>query len=449
MDSVTEKRPASPRALVVGQGASRPELSEVCATMGGMSFRFRAYPHYGQVAGLFTHASHARFVWNLACEQQSYFRVAGRISSPPNSSARFRQLAEARVANDWLAAGSSSVQQQALRDFDQAMRNFFGGSHRLPTWRKAGRHVGFCIRDVKVQKCNRRWARVFVPKVGWLRFRLSRALPKTGMARVTLDAAGRWHVSFATAQPVIDRERCGTSVGIDRGVATTLARSDGQHYQIPNSRKADGKARKLAARMSRQKRGSNRRDATKRAVGKLHVRAADRRKDWVEKTTTELVRAHDLIVLEDLRITNMVKRPKPKPDPEQTGAFLPNRAKAKSGLNRSIHRACWGLFAQRLQDKAQVSGATVIKVNPAYSSVECRACGHIATENRESQAEFRCVSCGHESHADTNAAQIILARGLALAPTPGHEGQDPATAGSARGNSEQSVARTTRTKAAA
>ncbi len=412
---MTQGWPASPRALVVGQGSLRSELSEVCATMGGMSFRFRAYPHVEQVDGLFTHASHARFVWNLACEQQSYFRVAGRLSSPPNSAARFRQLAEARADNDWLAAGSSrslvsnslfccatprnvtggvlewvnrntihpfcglaidipesrsltngvrhqtpSVQQQALRDFDQAMRNFFSCSHRLPTWRKAGRHVGFCIRDVKVQKCSRRWARVFVPKVGWLRFRLSRALPKTGMAR-----------------------------------------------------------------------------------------AADRRKDWIEKTTTELVRAHDVIVLEDLRITNMVKRPKPKPDPEQAGAFLANRAKAKGGLNRSIHRSCWGLFAQRLQDKATASGVTIIKVNPAYSSVGCRACGHTAGENRESQAEFRCVSCGHESHADTNAAQIILARGLALAPTPGHEGQDPAIAESARGNPEQSVARTTRTKAAA
>ncbi len=415
-----------------------------------MSFRFRAYPHVEQEAGLFTHASDARFVWNLACEQQSYFRVAGRVSSPPNSAARFRQLVEARADNAWLAAGSSSVQQQALRDFDQAMRNFFGGSHRKPTWRKAGRNVGFCIRDVKVEKCSRRWARVFVPKVGWLRFRLTRPLPAgTGMARVTLDAAGRWHVSFAATQPTINREPSGSAVGIDRGVATTVALSDGQHYQIPHSRKSDGKARKLAARMSRQKRGSKRREATKRAAGKLHVQAADRRRDWIEKTTTTLIRSHDVIVVEDLRIKNMVRKPAPKPDPEQAGAFLANRAKAKAGLNRSIHRSCWGMFAQRLQDKAEVSGVTVIKVNPAYSSVECRACGHKATENRESQAEFRCVTCGHTNHADTNAAQIVLARGLvALAPTPGQEGQDPQP-GSARGNPEKSVARTTQRKAVA
>ncbi len=375
--------------------------------------------------------------------------MAGRISSPPNSAARFRQLAGARADNEWLAAGSSSVQQQALRDYDQAVRNWLGHrSHRKPTWRKAGRDEGFCIRDVNVRKLNRRWATVQVPKVGWLRFKLSRSLPaNTGMARVTLDAAGRWHVSFAAIQPAIKREPSGSAVGIDRGVATTVALSTGQHYQIPHSQKADKKTRKLAAQLSRQKRESNRREATKRAAGRLHARATDRRKDWVEKTTTTLIRSHDVLVLEDLRIKNMVRKPAPKPDPDQAGAFLANRAKAKAGLNRSIHRSCWGLFAQRLQDKAQVSGVTVIKVNPAYSSVECRACGHSATENRESQAEFRCVNCGHANHADTNAAQIILARGLALAPTPGHEGQDPQ--GSARGNPEQSVARTTRTKAAA
>ncbi len=415
-----------------------------------MSYRYRAYPSAEQADGLGLHCSQARFVWNLACEQQSYYRVAGRVSPPPNSAARFRQLAQARADNEWLAAGSSSVQQQALRDYDQAVKNWLGHkSHRQPTWRKAGRDEGFCIRDVQVEKCNRSWARVLVPKAGWLRFKLSRPLPAgTGMARVTLDAAGRWHVSFTATQPAIVREPSGSQVGVDRGVATTLALSDGQHYQVPHSRKRDRKARKLDARVSRQKRGSARRQATRRTLGKMHAQAADRRKNWVEKTTTTLIRDHDVIVLEDLRIKNMVRRPKPKPDPNQPGAFLPNRAKAKAGLNKSIHRSVWGLFGQRLQDKAQVSGVTVIKVNPAYSSVECRVCGHKAADNRESQAVFCCKNCGHTNHADTNAAQIVLARGLRLAPTPGHEGQDPRS-GSARVNPEKSVTRTTRAKAAA
>ncbi|MDP3972575.1 MAG: transposase, partial [Candidatus Nanopelagicales bacterium] len=196
-------------------------------------------------------------------------------------------------------------------------------------------------------------------------------------------------------------------------------------------------------------RGSQRRDAARQALAKVHIQAADRRKNWIEKTTTPLVREHDVIVVEDLRVKNMVRKPKPKPDPDQPGSFLPNQARAKAGLNRSIHRSCWGLFAQRLHDKASVSGVTLIKVNPAYTSVECRACGHTASENRESQAVFRCLKCGHANHADTNAAQVILARGLAALRPPQDVGQDPAPARSARGNPEESVARITRTKAAA
>ena len=181
-------------------------------------------------------------------------------------------------------------------------------------------------------------------------------------------------LAFTAAQPPVDREPTGSAVGIDRGVATSVATSTGQHLRAPHSGKADRKAGKLAARMSRQHRGSRRRHASRQAVGKVHTRAADRRKDWVDKTSTALVRDHDVIVLEDLRVQNMVRRPAPKPDPSQDGVFLANRARAKAGLNRSIHRSCWGLLG-RVEDKASASGVTVVTVNPAYTSVGCRACG--------------------------------------------------------------------------
>ena len=199
-----------------------------------------------------------------------------------------------------------------------------------------------------------------------------------------------------------------------------LYRAVDQFGQVraPHSGKADRKAGKLAARMSRQHRGSNRRHASRQAVGKGHTQAADRRKDWVEKTSTALVHDHNVIVLEDLRVANMVRRPAPKPDPSQDGVFLPNRARAKAGLNRSIHRPCWGLLARRITDKASASGVTVVTVTPAYTSVGCRACGHTEPGNRESQAVFRCLACGHRNHADTHAAHNILARGLAALRLP-------------------------------
>jgi len=190
--------------------------------------------------------------------------------------------------------------------------------------------------------------------------------------------------------------------------------------RAPTSPKLAAKVVRLHQRLSRQRRGSQRRARTVRHRARAHTRIADRRRDWWERTTTQLVVDHDVLVLEDLRVKNMVRRPKPKPDPHSPGAFLPNGASAKAGLNRSIHRACWSTFAHRLEDKACASGTTVLVVDPRYTSQQCRRCGHIAEENRKSQAVFRCVNCGHANHADSNAAENIVARGLALAPTPGH-----------------------------
>jgi transposase len=329
-------------------------------------------------------------------------------------------LAEARQGT-WLAEGSSSVQQQALRDFDQALANWRGKTHRRPRWRKKGKDEGFCVRDVTVRRLNRRWATVGVPKMGTVRFRLSRPLPaKTGMARVTLDSSGRWHVSFAAAQAAVVRIPTGSAVGIDRGLATTLAISNGTMLRAPTSPKLAAKVVRLDQRLSRQRRGSKRRAKTVRQRARTHARMADRRRDWVEKTTTRLVVDHDVLVLEDLKVKNMVRRPQPKADPDNRGAFLRNGASAKAGLNRSIQRSCWSAFARRLQDKAEASGSMVVFVDPRYTSQQCRRCGHIAEENRQSQAVFSCVNCGHRNHADTNAAENIVARGLASAPTPGH-----------------------------
>ena len=121
--------------------------------------RFRLLPTPAQQVGLLEHCRHARFVWNLAVEQQQFWRP-GRHA--PGYNEQSAQLTEARAEYDWLAAGSQTVQQQALRDFAQAMRNFFTGTHRRPTFRKAGRHEGFRQVGLKphdVKKLNRRYGR--------------------------------------------------------------------------------------------------------------------------------------------------------------------------------------------------------------------------------------------------------------------------------------------------
>ncbi|CUU59805.1 Probable transposase [Parafrankia irregularis] len=285
-------------------------------------------PDAAQVEALLAQCGHARYVWNLGHEQRAAYRP-GR-GPTPGYHEQARQLTEARAEHAWLAAGSQIVQQQALRDLDQAWRNFFNGTHRRPGFRRQGVHEGFRIvgpAASRVRQDNGRWSSVLVPKVGWVRFRRSR----------------------------------------------TVARA---------------------------RRGSNRRGRIKGQIARLKAREADRRKDWVEKTSTDLTRRYDMIRVEDLNIQGMTRSARGTVD-------NPGRNVAqKAGLNRGILANGWGLLVRRLEQKAP---GRVERVPAAYTSQRCSACGHTAPGNRESQAVFRCVACGHTAHADTNAACNIAA----------------------------------------
>ncbi|WP_425547442.1 RNA-guided endonuclease InsQ/TnpB family protein [Actinomadura vinacea] len=184
--------------------------------------RYRLDPTPEQKMLLFGHCAHARFVWNLAVEQQGLWsRYRGRA---PGFAEQCRQLTEARAAFGWLAAGSVTVQQQALRDFNQAMANFFAGTHKRPTWRKAGLHEGFRqvgLKSCQVRRLSRKWGAVQVPKVGWVRFRLSRPVPEGVKSyRVTRDRAERWHASVC-----VGRRTGGRCAGTPRSTGTDEPRT--------------------------------------------------------------------------------------------------------------------------------------------------------------------------------------------------------------------------------
>ena len=376
------------------------------------ALRFRLYPESSAVAVTVRHNADARYVWNLALEQANTYRP--EQGPTPNHLVRMRQLAEARQAT-WLGQGSSVVQQGALRDFDQALKNWWGGTHRRPTWRKAGQSEGFQIRDLSVAKLTGKWGTVYVPKMGPVRFRLTRrwsdVLSATS-ARVTLDRAGRWHVSFTTPQTPFERTSTDAAIGLDLGIVASIATSTGGLLKMPPLLSAGEiqRKRRLQRKMSSQCKGSNRRTRTKSAVARLAAREADRRKDWIEKTTTQLVKDHDFIAVEALKVKNMVRS-------SRGTVETPGRNVAqKRGLNRSIQAQAWALFRKRLTDKASVSTspATVVAVNPANTSMRCSGCGHTAKDNRKSQAVFSCQSCAYTDNADVNAARNILAAGLAV-----------------------------------
>ena len=365
--------------------------------------RYRLEPSCGQEEILLRHCADARYVWNLCVEQESWWRP-GR-GKMPGFAERCRQLTEARAGNPWLAAGSVIVQQQAVRDHGQAMANSFAGTHRRPCWRKAGRNEGFRIvhltqRDVR--RLNRRWGVVKIPKAGWVRFRWSRAVPGNAKSfRVTCDRAGRWHVAFAAIPVPVDGPGTGGAVGIDRGIAVSAALSTGEMLHVPGLTATEAaRLLRLQRRLARARRGSGRRGKVKQVIGGLKAREADRRKDWCEKTSTEIARRFDVIRVEDLRVKSMTRSAR------GTISAPGRNVAAKAALNREISRSGWGLLVRRLEDKAP---GRVEKVNPAFTSQRCSACGHLAPESRESQALFCCVACAYTENADVNAAKNIAA----------------------------------------
>ena len=373
--------------------------------------RYRLLPTPAQQAVLRDHCGHARYVWNLAVEQHGYWHP-GRASALGYLE-QCRQLTQARAENPWLAAGSQTVQQQALRDFSRAMTAFFDPANPAgrPSWRKAGRDEGFRItgrrgRQWDVHRVSRRVGQVWVPKAGWVRFRWSRTVPPGVKSyRVTMDRAGRWHVAFAAVPEPVPAPGIGEAVGIDRGVAVSAALSTGELLHCPAlSGRERIRLRRLQRRLARAKRGSNRRGRVKHAIARLRARETDRRRDWAEKTSTDIAQRFDVIRVEDLKIGNMTRSARGTPgDPGKN-------VRQKAGLNREILRSGWGLLVRRLEGKAL---GRVEKVRPAFTSQRCSACGQVDRDSRESQAVFRCTACGFACHADVNAA-INIAAGHAV-----------------------------------
>jgi len=369
--------------------------------------RYRLTPSPAQEAVLRDHCAHARYVWNLAVEQHSWWQP-GRTSAPGYLE-QCRQLTAARADYPWLAAGSHVVLQQALRDFAQAMTAFFdpGNPAGPPSWRKAGRDEGFRIVGRRggqwdVRRLSRKTGHVWIPKVGWVRFRWSRAVPAGAKSyRVTMDRAGRWHVAFAAIPDPVPAPGNGEAVGIDRGVAVSAALSTGELLRVPGlTARERTRLLRLQRKLARARRGSERRQRVRLSVARLRARETDRRKDWAEKTSTDIARRFDVIRVEDLKIKKMTRSA--KGTREHPGRYV----RQKAGLNREILRSGWGLLVRRLEHKA---AGRVENINPAFTSQRCSACREVDPKSRESQAVFRCTACGFACNADVNAARNIAA----------------------------------------
>ncbi|MGW1710098.1 RNA-guided endonuclease InsQ/TnpB family protein [Streptomyces sp. NPDC002206] len=330
---------------------------------------------------------------------------------------------------------SFSSQQATLRRLDKAFAAFFRrvAAGRTPGYPRFRSVNWFDTVEFPKDGDGVRWDSTPHDRVTRVRFqgighvKVNQHRPVVGKVKtVSVKREGRkWFVVLTAEQdPPKPLPATGSMVGIDLGIASFLTDSGGVH--IPNPRHARKAAAKLQAAQQALSRFprckvKNRTHNHQRAVEKvaaLHGKVRRQRLDHAHKTALALVRAHDFIAHEDLKIRNMSKTPAPKPDPEVPGSFLPNGAAAKVALNRSIADAGWGEFLAILNAKAESAGREVMAVDPRNTSRRCPECGYIAKENRLTQEKFHCVSCGHQAHADKVGALNVLRAGLVRRNAP-------------------------------
>jgi putative transposase len=352
-----------------------------------------------------------REAWRMGRHRVTFFRQSA-------------QLKEIRAEDpERYGRWSFSCARSAVRRVDRAFQGFFrrvraSEKPGYPRFKGRGRWV-----SIEWPEGNgARWdsiphpkvTRVYFMGIGHVRVHQHRAAKGRVKTITAKREAGRWYVILSCDDvPAEPLEPTGSRVGIDLGVASFLTTSDCAH--VPNPRYLPASAKRLAAaerNLARKKRGSNRRKRAAAKAAGLHGKVRRQRLDHAHKTALALVRAYDVIVHEALKISNMTGRPKPRPADD--GGYAPNGAAAKSGLNKSIHDAGWGIFLRVLSAKAESAGRHVVAVDPRHTSQRCAQCGHVAAGNRVNQAEFRCLACGHQAHADVNAARNILRAGLAL-----------------------------------
>jgi putative transposase len=351
-----------------------------------------------------------RDVWNTGLEQRRIYRTKGAWM---NYVPQARELTDARREFPWLAEAPVSVLQQTLIDLDRACRAH--GTWKIH-WRSRSRWTpSFRFPDARriaVRELNAAHSSVRLSNIGWLRFRCSRPLGGSIRSATVSFKAGHWYVSFLIEDGEVPRETHAmpdSAVGIDRGVAKAVARSDGEfHDQVFTSAGETDRRKRLQQRLARAKKGSANRAKAKAALARHSARTADRRGDFCAQTAHVLADQYAVIILEDLRTRNMTHSAKGTVE-------APGRMVAqKSGLNRAILDKGWYRLELALRSASRYTGSEVKKVPAAFTSQRCNRCGHVDAKSRESQAVFRCTACRHTDHADTNAAKNILAAGHAV-----------------------------------
>ncbi|EJF4877290.1 transposase [Escherichia coli] len=372
------------------------------------AFKFQLRPGGQQECEMRRFAGACRFVFNRALARQNENHEAGNKYIPYGKMASWLVEWKNATETQWLKDSPSQPLQQPLKDLERAYKNFFRKRAAFPRFKKRGQNDAFRYpQGVKLDQEN---SRIFLPKLGWMRYRNSRQV--TGVVKnVTVSqSCGKWYISIQTESEVSTPAHPSASmVGLDAGVAKLATLSDGTVFEPVNSFQKNQKTlARLQRQLSRKVKFSNNWQKQKRKIQRLHSCIANIRRDYLHKVTTTVSKNHAMIVIEDLKVSNMSK------SAAGTVSQPGRNVRAKSGLNRSILDQGWYEMRRQLEYKQLWRGGQVLAVPPAYTSQRCACCGHTAKENRLSQSKFRCQVCGYTANADVNGARNILAAGHAV-----------------------------------
>ncbi|MDW3683244.1 transposase [Cupriavidus sp. CV2] len=373
------------------------------------AFKYELMPTGGQQRDMRRFAGSCRFVFNkaLALQKERYDQGAKKLGYAELC----KLLTEWRngIETPWLKDAPVHPLQQTLKDLERAYTNFFAKRADFPRFKKKGHRDSFRYPDPKQIKLDQANSRIFLPKLGWLRYRNSRDVPGA-LRNVTISqASGKWFASIQTEREIDTPVPTGTTaVGIDMGIARFATLSDGTFYApLDSFRKHEARLRRHQRAMSRKTKFSNNWKKAKSRIQRIHARIGNARRDYLHKATTTISQNHAMVSIEDLQVKNMSK------SAAGTTEAPGKNVRAKSGLNKAILDQGWFEFRRQLDYKLAWSGGWLIAVPPQNTSRTCPCCGHVSASNRRTQAKFACGACSFEEHADVVGAINVLRAGHA------------------------------------
>lgn len=373
------------------------------------AYKYELMPTGEQQRNMRRFSGSCRFVFNKALALQKARYEQGEKKH--GYAGLCKLLTEWRNSTEtaWLADAPVHPLQQTLKDLERAYGNFFAKRADFPRFKKKGQGDSFRYPDPKQIKLDQASSRLFLPKLGWLRYRNSRKVLGVVKNVTVRQSCGKWFVSIQTEreveQPVA---QAASAVGIDMGVARFATLSDGTFYAPLNSfKRQEAALRKAQQAMSRKQKFSSNWKKAKARVQRIHSRLGNARRDYLHKCSTTISQNHAMVCIEDLQVRNMSRSA--AGSTEQPG----KQVQAKSGLNKAILDQGWFEFRRQLDYKLAWNGGYLIAVPPQNTSRTCPCCGHVSADNRQTQARFECVECGFEENADVVGAINVLRAGHA------------------------------------